>query len=304
MTQKIISNNSVAETRKEFSLYDFVINLLTLSPLRNNTPTVSVLRFVGTIGKLGGVKCGGLSLEDLNPLIEKAFEFKKLAAVCIIINSPGGSPVQSELIANRIINLSKEKKIPVYSFIEDVGASGGYWLACAGNEIYASKSSIIGSIGVVSRGFGFKEAIEKIGIERRVYTSGTNKSILDPFTSAKKEDVDIIKKIQTYVHAHFIDAVKTRRGGKLTQKDNILFNGEFWTGEIAYDYGLIDGIDDFHSFLKHKFGDKINIEYVKTKESWLKKKLAFLSSIFVQNLSAEIRNSLQEIEISAKYDIK
>ncbi len=304
MPEKMISNSAVVSSSKDYSLYNSIINFLTFAQMRNSKQTIAVLRLTGVIGKVGGLRGNGLSLEDLNPLIEKAFEFKKLAAVCIIVNSPGGSPVQSELIANRIINLSKEKKVSVYSFIEDVGASGGYWLACSGNEIYASKSSIIGSIGVVSSGFGLKGVIEKIGIERRIYTSGENKSILDPFMPEKKEDIELIKKIQTYVHAHFIDMVKTRRGGKLTQNDNILFNGEFWTGEIAKDYGLIDGIDDIYNFLKRKFGDQINIEYVKTKESWIKKKLGFLSSVFAKNLAAEVKSSLLEIDINAKYDIK
>lgn len=233
---------------------------------------VSVLRLYGVIGRVGGFR-HGLSIECVNELIEKAFSFDKLAAVCLCINSPGGSPVQSELIARRITDLATEKNVKVYSFVEDVAASGGYWLACAGNEIYASKSSIVGSIGVISSGFGFQDAINKIGIERRVYSQGKNKSVLDPFLSEKTEDVKIIKNIQKYIHNSFIDYVKESRAWKLTQNDDMLFNGEFWTGEVAKDFGLIDGINSLYPFIRDKFGESIKIEYINKKQSWFKKKL-------------------------------
>lgn len=233
--------------------------------------TVTVLRLQGVIGKVG--MRGGLTLESLNESIEKAFKPSRLAAVCLVINSPGGSPVQSELIAKRIMDLADEKEIPIYSFVEDVAASGGYWLACAAKEIYVSRSSIVGSIGVVSSGFGFKEAITKLGIERRIYTEGKSKSVLDPFEEAKAGDIKIVKGIQKKIHEHFIDHIKSRRKGKLTQSDDILFNGEFWSGETAIDFGLVDGIDDMHNFIKNKFGEKAKIEYVTAKQSWFKKKL-------------------------------
>ncbi len=248
-----------------------------------NHGTIAVLRLQGVIGKVG-LK-GGLTIESLNDSIEKAFKTPKLKALCLIINSPGGSPVQSELIAQRITSLAEKNEIPVYSFVEDVAASGGYWLACAGSEIYASKSSIIGSIGVISSGFGFHEAIEKIGVERRIYTQGNNKSILDPFTKAKESDVRIIKNMQKYIHDHFIDYVKTKRRRKLSQTDDILFNGEFWTGEVAAEFGLIDGISDLYSFAREKFGDKVKIEYITPKKSWMKQKLGIESP---KDLASEI----------------
>jgi signal peptide peptidase SppA len=258
----------------------------------STSSTIAVLRLSGVIGKVG--MRGGLTIESLNDSIEKTFKTPKLSAVCLIINSPGGSPVQSELISARIIRLAEEKEIPVYSFVEDVAASGGYWLACAGDEIYVSKSSIIGSIGVVSSGFGFQDAIGKLGIERRIYTEGKNKSVLDPFQEAKPGDIKLIRGIQKEVHEHFINHVKTRRKGKLTQDDEILFNGEFWAGKNAVDFGLVDGIDDIYSFIKRKFGDKVKIEYMTPKQSWFKKKLGItaLADRIVNILSLKFREEV------------
>lgn len=233
----------------------------------NFPPIISVLRLDGII-KSGK---GGLNITSLNPLIEKAFANKRTAAVCLLINSPGGSPVQSELIARRIIELSKQKNIPVFSFVEDVAASGGYWLACAGQKIYASKSSIVGSIGVISAGFGFHEMIKKIGVERRVYTHGKNKSILDQFEPTKDKDIKIIKQIQSHIHENFISYVKSRRNNRITQTDDTIFNGEFWTGEQALSHGLIDEINDFYSYIYSEFGDKVKIRYLSPKTSFLKK---------------------------------
>lgn len=284
------------------SKLDNFISCLTLENFRNPKPVVSVLRLAGVIGKVGPGR-GGMTLEGLNESIEDAFNKPNLEAVCLAINSPGGSPVQSELIASRIRALAKEKSVPVYGFVEDVAASGGYWLACAADEIYASKSSIIGSIGVISAGFGFSEAIKKMGIERRVYAQGTNKSVLDPFVPEKKEDIVILKKLQKHAHEHFIDYVKSCRKGRLTQNDDILFNGEFWSGAIAEDFGLIDGIDNMYNFIKKKFGDRVKIEYIKPKESWFKKR--FMSRIEVgidsESIVDAIYNKAQEEQVISKF---
>lgn len=267
-----------------------------------NNGTIAVLRLQGVIGKVG--MRGGLTLESLNDSIEKAFKTPKLKALCLIINSPGGSPVQSELIAKRISALAEKHDIPVYSFVEDVAASGGYWLACAGSEIYASKSSIIGSIGVISSSFGFHEAIEKMGVERRIYTEGNNKSILDPFTKTKESDVKVIKNIQKHIHTHFIDHVKTSRRRKLSQSDDILFNGEFWSGETALDFGLIDGINDMHSFIKEKFGEKVKIEYISPKKSWMKQKLGIESTNQIaSDLLDEVITRVNEYSTSSKFGL-
>lgn len=280
------------------SCFDNILSCITLENLRKPKPRVAVLRLVGVIGKVGPGR-SGMTLESLNESIEQAFEKSPLEAVCLAINSPGGSPVQSELIAGRIISLAKEKDISVYAFVEDMATSGGYWLACAANEIYASKSSIVGSIGVVSSGFGFEEAIKKMGIERRIYTQGKNKSVLDPFGPEKKEDIEIIKKLQKNTHEHFIDYVKSRRKGRLTQNDDILFNGEFWSGKIAEDFGLVDGIDDMYSFIRKKFGEKVKIDYIKPKESWFKKKL--MAQIDSESIVDALHNKIYEEQIISKF---
>jgi signal peptide peptidase SppA len=197
--------------------------------------------------------------------------------------------VQSELIAQRITSLAKKHQIPVYSFVEEVAASGGYWLACMGDKIFATKSSIVGSIGVIYSNFGFDEAIKKLGIERRIFAEGKNKSVLDPFKPVKPSDVALIKNLGQNIHEHFINYVKTRRAGKLTQSDEILFNGEFWAGQTALDYGLIDGIDDMYSYINKHYGDDVRIEYIEGKQSWFKKKLGMTSS---SQLGYEISDGL------------
>lgn len=281
-------------------------SLLALLPfnLSKSNPVVAVLRLSGTIGRVSNFK-SGLTIESTYELIERAFKVPKLEALCLIINSPGGSPVQSELIAKRLIQLSKEKDIPIYSFVEDVAASGGYWLALAGQEIYALRSSIIGSIGVVSSGFGFKKAIDKLGIERRLITQGKNKSVLDPFEDIKPGDVKLIKQLQSEIHAHFIGYVKHRRGARLTQSDDILFNGEFWTGNIATDYGLIDGIDDLYSFVKRRFGPETKIEYIASKQSWFKKKLGMTSinSEVINEISDGVISNIEDRLLNYKFKI-
>ena len=260
LNEKIVINSKITQ------IFNYIADFLNIG--RN---VVSVVNLYGVIGKVG-IK-GGLNLDSINKQLEDAFKPRNLAAVCLCINSPGGSPVQSELIASRIIQLSEKNQVPVYSFIEDMAASGGYWLACAADEIYASKSSIIGSIGVVSAGFGFVDTMNKLGIERRVYTQGVNKMVLDPFQPAKSEDVKIIGNLQKQVHQHFIDHVKKCRKNRLTQSDDILFNGEFWSGLTAKDFGLIDDIDNLYEFIDKKYGSKVKINHIGLKEPWLKKKL-------------------------------
>ncbi len=300
-----ISTDSIVDsdfliTKAQNNKYEQFMSWL-FKPFYTPKPSVAVLRLNGVIGKIGMKP--GLNLESLNELIEKVFEIKNLKALCLSINSPGGSPVQSELIAKRIRSLALEHKVPIYSFVEDVAASGGYWLACIGDEIYASKSSIIGSIGVIASGFGFQKAIERLGIERRIYSQGKNKSILDPFVPVQKTDVIIVRNIQKQIHQHFISYIKERRGGKLTQDDNILFNGEFWAGESALDFGLIDGIGDMYSVIKSKFGD-IKIQNITAKQSWFQKKLAISSENFASDISTQLINSVEQKLMNDKYDLR
>lgn len=202
-----------------------------------------------------------LSLAGCAQNLERAFKMEEAPAVALAVNSPGGSPVQSRLIYKRIRDLAAEHEKEVLVFCEDVAASGGYMLACAGDEIYADPSSIIGSIGVISAGFGFVEAIEKLGIERRVYTAGKNKSTLDPFQPARQEDIDQIKELQLEIHDVFIDLVKESRADKLADEDS-LFTGRIWAGEKAQSLGLIDDIGDIRSVIKQRFGDKAELQLV------------------------------------------
>jgi signal peptide peptidase SppA len=209
-----------------------------------------------------------MSMAALAGPIERAFRPQKLAAVALAINSPGGSPVQSSLIAKRIRALATEKSVPVVAFVEDAAASGGYWLACAADEIFADPSSIVGSIGVVSGGFGFPDMIKRLGIERRLHTSGDNKAMLDPFSPEKPDDVERLKAIQADIHEAFKQHVRERRGGRLKASDETLFNGEFWTGGRALDLGLIDGLSDLRTTMRQRFGDKVRLRPVTAGRSW------------------------------------
>ena len=234
----------------------------------SRNPVVPVLRFTGPIGMATPLR-PGISLAATAGAIEKAFSLSKLPTVAVLINSPGGSPVQSNLIFKRIRQLAEEKSKRVYVFCEDVAASGGYFLAIAGDEIYADPSSIVGSIGVISSSFGFVEAIEKLGIERRVYTAGLNKSTLDPFMPEKPEDVARLKALQLDVHDVFIGLVKERRLGKLKAPDAELFSGAFWTGAKAMEFGLIDGIADVRSKMQELHGVKVRLKVVEPEKPGL-----------------------------------
>ncbi|WP_108835601.1 S49 family peptidase [Tateyamaria sp. Alg231-49] len=222
-------------------------------PFMKSNPTVAVIRLQGVIA--GGGR-GTLNDASLGPIIEKAFSKGKPAAVALEVNSPGGSPVQSSLIGARIRRLAEEKEIPVIAFVEDVAASGGYWLAAAADEIYADESSVVGSIGVISAGFGAHELLARQGVERRVYTAGKSKSMLDPFRPENPEDVERLKGLLNDIHANFIDHVTARRAGKLDSETE-LFTGEVWLAKKAHALGLIDGIGHIKPFLKERFGEKV-----------------------------------------------
>ena len=242
--------------------------------LVNWGPVVPVLRFSGPIGAVTPLR-PGLSLASSAHAIKRAFSMRGAKAVAIQINSPGGSAVQSMLIHHRIRDLAAEKNIKVYVFAEDVAASGGYLLALAGDEIYASPSSIVGSIGVITATFGFQELIAKIGVERRVYTAGLNKDTLDPFLPAKEEDVERIKDIQRDVHADFIALVKERRGSKLNGPDETLFSGAFWSGRKALEFGLIDGLVDLRTKMRDVLGEDVRLRPISTPTSWLRRRRSF-----------------------------
>ncbi|GAA6209479.1 S49 family peptidase [Cognatishimia sp. WU-CL00825] len=236
-------------------------------PFTKKAPSVSVLRLSGVIAAGGR---GQLNDQTLAPLIEKAFKKGKPAAVALIINSPGGSPVQSSLIGARIRRLAEEKDIPVVAFVEDVAASGGYWLAAAADDIFVDESSVVGSIGVISAGFGAHEFLGKHGIERRVHTAGKSKSMMDPFRPEKEEDVARLTGILGQIHENFIDHVKQRRAGKLSE-DPDLFTGEIWIGSKAVAQGLADGVGHIVPVLKERFGEDVRFRIYGAKRSILQR---------------------------------
>lgn len=245
--------------------------------MRGDAVTIPVIRLHGTIMAGGGQFRQSLSLENCAYLIDKAFAFKGAPAVAISVNSPGGSPVQSRLIYQRIRDLAAEKDKKVIVFVEDVAASGGYMIAIAGDEIVADPSSIVGSIGVVSASFGFQELIRKIGVERRVHTAGRNKAILDPFVPEKEEDVERLKALQLEVHETFIDLVKERRGARLAPDDD-LFTGLFWTGKRGRQLGLVDHLGDMRGFLKARYGKDTELRLVAPPRGFFARRLALFGA--------------------------
>ena len=236
-------------------------------PFIKTSPTVAVVRLSGAIGMPGR---GSLSDATVAPILERAFRRGKPDAVALEINSPGGSPVQSSLIGSRIRGLSDELKVPVIAFVEDVAASGGYWLASAADEIYADDSSVVGSIGVISAGFGLQVLLARQGIERRVYTAGKSKSMLDPFRPENEEDVARLKVMLEDIHVNFIDQIKSRRGDKLDLQQD-LFTGEVWVARRAAELGLIDGIGHLKPMMQARFGDKVRFRrYALRRPVWLR----------------------------------
>lgn len=235
-------------------------------------PAIPVLRFSGPIGMATPLR-PGLTLSAYAGAIEKAFSMSKLPGVAVVINSPGGSPVQSNLIFKRLRQMAAEKEKKIYVFCEDVAASGGYFLAIAGDEIYADPSSIVGSIGVVSRSFGFVDLLDRMGIERRVHTAGANKNQLDPFLPEDPDDVARLKEIQKDVHDVFIGLVKERRVGKLKAPDDELFSGAFWSATKAAELGLLDGITDLRSKMRELFGEKVRLKVVEPERGGLLSRL-------------------------------
>ena len=253
---------------------------------------IAILTLSGIIGKDSKLE-NGININNYQPLIEKAFKTKKISAVALAINSPGGSPVQSELIYNLIRELSKKYKIPVYSFAQDVSASGGYWLLLSGDEIYAHNSSIIGSIGVIFSSFGFVDLIKKIGIERRIYTEGKNKAILDPFLPENENNIEILKNAQKDIFENFKNIVRNHRQNKLTKPEDELFTGAFWAGSIAHKLGLIDGVSDLRSKMQEKFGNDVEMIEITAKKSFIKNLISDKSNFSSQKI---IHGVIQAIE--------
>ena len=267
---------------------------------KSDHPKVSVLRLSGVIASGGGALRKNLNYETLEPVIKKAFADQKQDAVILCINSPGGSPVQSALIGKRIRQLADKNNTPVIAFCEDVAASGGYWLASCADEIYADEASIIGSIGVISAGFGFTQAIAKLGVERRVYTSGESKSMLDPFKNENPKDVKRLKALQTEIHEHFIAHVKSRRGERLNEEEP-LFTGSFWTGARAKQLGLIDEIGAMHSVLAQRFGENVKLKHITAKKGLFS--LAGSSSSMGAAISQELVGEIDQRHHWARFGL-
>ncbi len=228
-------------------------------PFFDRAPRVAMVRLAGLIAAPTGPFATGLNAAGIGPLLDRAFAIKRLAAVMLVVNSPGGSPVQSSLIAQRIRRLAEEKKVPVIAVVEDAAASGGYWIACAADEIVADPASILGSIGVISAGFGFDQAIARIGVQRRLRTAGSEKSFLDPFRPERDPDVARLEDLLGKLHEEFKSWVRTRRGPRLQAPEDTLFTGRFWTGREAVSLGLADALGDAEGEAKRRFGDKVKI---------------------------------------------
>ncbi len=272
--------------------------------LRRSTPVVPVVRLTGVIGFSSPLR-PGVTLASVARVLDRAFSTKRAKAVALLINSPGGSPVQSHLIYRRVRQLADEKKIPVIAFIEDAGASGGYMVACAGDEIYCDPFSIVGSIGVVGATFGLDKAIAKLGIERRVYTSGERKMTLDPFLPENPEDVAHIKALQQDIHEGFITLVKERRGGKLSGPESALFSGEYWTGEQAHQFGLVDGIAEVRSFLRARFGENVYLPLI-AERGWFGRRIPGVGSRVLsdgEGLAADIVSAAEQRAVWARYGL-
>src|ERR1700757_5303206 len=235
--------------------------------LRGGVPIVPVVRLAGGISFSVPLK-PGLTLATVARPRERAFNMRTAKAVALLINSPGGSPVQSHLIYRRIRQLASESARPVIAFAEDVAASGGYMIACAADEIFCDPSSIVGSVGVVGGSFGFPKLMDKLGVERRLYTSGEHKAMLDPFLPENPQDVERLKALQRDIHQEFIDLVKRSRGARLKGPEKTLFSGEYWTGGKAIEFGLADGIGDVRATLRARFGDDVVTPLVAPARGW------------------------------------
>jgi signal peptide peptidase SppA len=276
---------------------------------RKGAALVPVVRLSGTIGAVTPLR-PGMSLAGVAKILERAFAMKNAKAVAVVINSPGGSPVQSRLIYLRIRQLAVEKKLPVLVFVEDVAASGGYMIACAGDEIFCDPSSILGSIGVVGGSFGFQDLIKKIGVERRLYTAGEHKATLDPFLPENPDDVARLKVIQREIHTTFIALVKQSRGARLKGSDDFLFSGEYWAGDTSVTLGLADAIGDLRTILRARYGDKVRTPVVAPPTGLLSgllgRKAGAGTSVLREGLTGlpdELISSLEERAIWAKFGL-
>jgi serine protease SohB len=275
--------------------------------LRGGAAVVPVVRLSGVIGSSTPLR-PGLTISTVARSLERAFSVRNASAVALAINSPGGSAVQSHLIYQRIRQLAEEHERPVIAFLEDVAASGGYMIACAADEIVCDLSSIVGSIGVVGGTFGFNRLLERLGIERRIYTAGERKVMLDPFQPEKPEDVAHLKAIHQDIHQGFIDLVKSRRGAALTGPESTLFSGEYWTGRKAQEMGLVDRIGDLRSTLRERYGENVTMPLISAERGWFGRRAQGVEAGSLAPLSGvgfadEILSALEARALWARYGL-
>ncbi len=268
---------------------------------RRKAPIVPVIRLSGVIGGVGGLRPSGLTASSLETAIARAFAVRRAPAVALAVNSPGGSPVQSALIAERVREAAVSEHKEVIAFIEDVGASGGYWLACAGDTIYADASSIVGSIGVISAGFGLHDAIARLGVERRVYTAGESKSLLDPFKPENPDDVAHLQNMLGDIHEVFKDLVRSRRGARLGDNPDGLFDGRIYTGRQALELGLIDGLGSLRGILRERFGDDVRLPVVNSGGGWLRRRMR--AGLSIDDVALRLLESVEARLFWARYGL-
>jgi signal peptide peptidase SppA len=284
------------------SLVDDLLRRVPLERFRNPPPQVAVLRFDGLIGMRGP---RGLSLRRFAAAIERAFSLRRLKAVALVVNSPGGSPAQSSLLFRRIRQLAEQKDVPVVAFAEDVAASGGYWLALAADEVFADETSLLGSIGVITASFGFADALRRLGVQRRLYTAGDNKSLLDPFLAEDPKGVERLTALQQDMHQSFKDMVRSRRGTRLKGEETTLFSGEVFTGRRALELGLIDGIGDLRSVMRQRYGDNVRLAAVEPE----RRRFSFLGRFGlprrpdIGDIAADLLARLEERLIWARFGL-
>ena len=258
------------EAQEKSRISKYIDQIPWIGEFINPTHKIAVIRMSGIIADSSQMRRAGINFHKFKDSIENAFDLPRVKAVAIVINSPGGAPAQCSVLSSLVQRLSNDKNVPVFTFVEDVAASGGYWLACLGDEIYAQSTSIVGSIGVISASFGFDEFIKRYDVERRIHTSGRDKSFLDPFKPEKADDVARLKSIQVEMHETFKDWVRAQRGLRLKGEDSDLMEGGFWTGKSALELGLIDGIGDVSSIMKEKFGNDVKfVDCSPEKKTWL-----------------------------------
>ncbi len=273
------------------------------SRLFRRTPIVPVVRLSGPIG-ISMPLVSSMSLASVSKQLDRAFSYRRAAAIALVINSPGGAPTQSHLIHQRIRQLAEQNKKKVIVFVEDVAASGGYMIACAGDEIVADTYSIVGSIGVVSASFGFDKLIKKLGIERRVYTAGESKRQLDAFKPERPEDVRRLKELQTKIHEDFIALVKKSRGKRLNGSDKVLFNGEYWLSEQALKYGLIDAVGDLRGHLKKRFGKNVYAPLITPPGGFFSRRIPGMSGAIIgDDLAKNALAALEERALWSRYGL-